>query len=92
MHRRSFLAASRGEVQVVLGTRAAAFASIRALGLVAMWDDGDDLYAEPRAPYPHAREVLLLRATEQRTALLIGGYGRTAEGQSLVESGAPLQP
>jgi primosomal protein N' (replication factor Y) len=84
---RSFLAASRGEVQVVLGTRAAAFAPIRALGLVAMWDDGDDLYAEPRAPYPHAREVLLLRATEQRTALLIGGYARTAEGQSLVDSG-----
>ena len=31
------------------------------LGLVAIWDDGDDLYAEPRAPYPHTREVLLLR-------------------------------
>jgi primosomal protein N' (replication factor Y) len=84
---RSFLAASRGEVRVVLGTRAAAFAPVRSLGLVAMWDDGDDLYAEPRAPYPHAREVLLLRATEQDTALLIGGYARTAEGQSLVESG-----
>lgn len=84
---RSFLSASRGAVQVVLGTRATAFAPIRSLGLVAMWDDGDDLYAEPRAPYPHAREVLLLRATEQRTAVLIGGYARTAEGQSLVESG-----
>lgn len=84
---RSFLAASRGEVQVVLGTRAAAFAPVRSLGLVAMWDDGDDLYAEPRAPYPHAREVLLLRAADQLTALLIGGYARTAEGQSLVESG-----
>ncbi|MDX6275897.1 MAG: hypothetical protein QOJ72_25 [Nocardioidaceae bacterium] len=84
---RSFLAASRGEVQVVLGTRAAAFAPVRELGLVAMWDDGDDLYAEPRAPYPHAREVLLLRASQQQTALLIGGHARTAEGQSLVESG-----
>ena len=31
----------------------------RDLGLVAIWDDGDDLHAEPRAPYPHAREVLL---------------------------------
>jgi len=84
---RSFLRAARGDVQVVLGTRAAAFAPVRDLGLVAMWDDGDDLFAEPRAPYPHAREVLLLRATEQRTALLVGGYARTAEGQSLVESG-----
>jgi primosomal protein N' (replication factor Y) len=84
---RAFLAASRGDVQVVLGTRAAAFAPVRDLGLVAMWDDGDDLFAEPRSPYPHAREVLLLRATHQDTALLIGGYARTAEGQSLVDSG-----
>lgn len=83
----AFLAASRGQVKVVLGTRAAAFAPIRDLGLVAMWDDGDDLYAEPRAPYPHAREVLLLRATAASSAALIGGYARTAEGQSLVESG-----
>lgn len=84
---RAFLAAARGEVSVVLGTRAAALAPIADLGLVAMWDDGDDLYAEPRSPYPHAREVLLLRAARQQTALLIGGYARTAEGQSLVESG-----
>jgi primosomal protein N' (replication factor Y) len=84
---RSFLAAARGDVRVVLGTRAAAFAPVAELGLVAMWDDGDDLFAEPRAPYPHAREVLLLRATQQDAAVLVGGYARTAEGQSLVESG-----
>lgn len=84
---RSFLAAARGDVAVVLGTRAAAFAPVADLGLVAMWDDGDDLFAEPRAPYPHAREVLLLRATLHDTALLVGGHARTAEGQSLLESG-----
>ncbi|AXT86841.1 primosome assembly protein PriA [Aeromicrobium sp. A1-2] len=83
---RSFLALSRGEVRVVLGTRAAAFAPVGDLGLVALWDDGDDLYAEPRSPYPHAREVLLLRASAQGTALLLGGYARTAEGQSLIDS------
>ena len=83
----AFLAASRGQVQVVLGTRAAAFAPVRDLGLVAMWDDGDDLFAEPRSPYPHAREVLLLRATASGAGLLIGGFARTAEGQSLVDSG-----
>ncbi|WP_162243694.1 primosomal protein N' [Aeromicrobium sp. Root344] len=83
----AFLAASRGDVQVVLGTRAAAFAPVSDLGLVAIWDDGDDLFAEPRSPYPHAREVLLLRAAAQDTAVLMGGYARTAEGQSLVDSG-----
>ena len=59
---REFLAVSRGARRIVVGTRAAAFAPVHDLGLVAIWDDGDDLYAEPRAPYPHAREVLLTRA------------------------------
>jgi primosomal protein N' (replication factor Y) len=84
---RSFLALARGEVPVVLGTRAATFAPVHDLGLVAMWDDGDDLYAEPRAPYLHAREVLLTRAVREDTAVLLAGYARTAEGQSLVASG-----
>jgi primosomal protein N' (replication factor Y) len=34
----------------VIGTRAAALAPVADLGLVAIWDDGDDLHAEPRAP------------------------------------------
>ncbi len=84
---RSFLAAARGTTSVVLGTRAAAYAPVANLGLVAMFDDGDDLFAEPRAPYAHAREVLLLRALQERTAVLLGGYARSVEAQALVESG-----
>jgi primosomal protein N' (replication factor Y) (superfamily II helicase) len=82
-----FLAASRGEVAVVIGTRAAAFAPVDKLGLVALWDDGDDLHAEPRAPYPHAREVLLTRAQLAGAGVLLAGYARTAEAQQLIESG-----
>ncbi|MEU4570630.1 primosomal protein N' [Micromonospora sp. NPDC023956] len=84
---RAFLAALRGRVPVVIGTRAAMFAPVRRLGLVAIWDDGDDLHAEPRAPYPHAREVLLTRAQLGEAAALVGGYARTAEAQLLVETG-----
>jgi primosomal protein N' (replication factor Y) len=84
---RRFLAARRGAVPVVLGTRAAAFAPVERLGLVVIWDDGDDLHAEPRAPYPHAREVLLTRAQLAGAAALVGGYARTAEAQLLVETG-----
>jgi primosomal protein N' (replication factor Y) len=84
---RDFLAVSRGARRVVAGTRAAAFAPVRDLGLVAMWDDGDDLYAEPRAPYPHAREVLLLRAAQEGAAALLGGFARTVEGGYLLRSG-----
>ena len=84
---RRWLTVLRGEVRVVLGTRAAAFAPVDRLGLAVVWDDGDDLHAEPRAPYPHVREVLRLRAHLSGAALLLGGHARTAEAQQLVESG-----
>jgi primosomal protein N' (replication factor Y) (superfamily II helicase) len=82
-----WLAARRGAVSIVAGTRAAMFAPVKSLGLVVLWDDGDDLHAEPRAPYPNAREVLALRAHRTGAAAIIGGFGRTAELAQLVRSG-----
>jgi primosomal protein N' (replication factor Y) len=84
---RRWLAARRGLVPVVAGTRAAMFAPVTDLGLVVLWDDGDDLHAEPRAPYPNAREVLALRAHQAGAAALIGGFARTAELTQLVGVG-----
>ncbi|HEY3530376.1 MAG TPA: primosomal protein N' [Nocardioides sp.] len=84
---REFLAVARGTRRIVVGTRAAAFAPVHDLGLVAIWDDGDDLHAEPRAPYPHAREVLLTRAHLEDTAALLGGFARTVEAEQLLGSG-----
>ncbi|MCM3513666.1 primosomal protein N' [Nocardioides sp. P86] len=84
---RAFLQLSRGSRRIAVGTRAAAFAPVARPGLVAIWDDGDDNHAEQRAPYPHAREVLLLRAAEQGSAALVGGFTRTVEGDHLVRTG-----
>ncbi|MEV4469229.1 primosomal protein N' [Nonomuraea sp. NPDC049504] len=84
---RRWLRLLRGEVRAVVGTRAAMFAPVAELGLVAIWDDGDDLHAERLAPYPHAREVLGLRAHRANAGLLIGGYARTAEATQLVARG-----
>ncbi len=84
---RRWLAVLRGAVRVVAGTRAAMFAPVHDLGLVVLWDDGDDLHAEPRAPYPNAREVLALRAHRSGAAALIGGFARTAELTQLVAAG-----
>ncbi|MET9240239.1 primosomal protein N' [Nonomuraea sp. NPDC003709] len=84
---RRWLKLLRGQVRAVVGTRAAMFAPVADLGLVAIWDDGDDLHAERLAPYPHAREVLGLRAHRTGAAMLIGGYARTAEATQLVASG-----
>jgi primosomal protein N' (replication factor Y) len=83
---RRFLRASRRETLCVVGTRAAAFAPMRDLGLVAIWDDGDDLLAEPRAPYPHALQVLLTRAQLADAGALVAATARSCEAQLLVET------
>ncbi len=84
---RRWLAVRRGRARVVVGTRSAAYAPVQRLGLLAVWDDGDDLHAEPRAPYSQVRDVLLLRAHGAGAALLVAGFARTAEAHLLVESG-----
>ncbi|MFC4327275.1 primosomal protein N' [Streptomyces andamanensis] len=84
---RQWLAVRRGSVRAVVGTRAAMFAPVRDLGLVALWDDGDDSHSELHAPQPHAREVLLLRAAQDRCAFLLGGWSCTVEAAQLVETG-----
>ncbi len=83
---RRWLAVLRGHARFVIGTRSAVYAPVADLGLVMVWDDGDDTLAEPRAPYSHAREVAMLRAHQLRCAALVGGYARTAEAQALVTS------
>jgi primosomal protein N' (replication factor Y) (superfamily II helicase) len=84
---RRWLAALRGEALIVAGTRAAMFAPVSNLGLVVLWDDGDDLHTDPHAPYPSAREVLALRAHRAGAAALIGGFARTTEMTQLVQAG-----
>ena len=89
---RRWLAVNRGAVRAVLGTRAAMFAPVRRLGLAAIWDDGDSSHAEPHAPQPHAREVLLLRAVQEGAAFLLGGHAVTVEAAQLLRTrwAAPL--
>lgn len=90
---RNYLALSRGQASVVVGTRPAAYAPVANLGLVVVWDDGDDLFAEQRAPYPHARDVAALRAPLEGCALLLAAHGRSCEVQTWLERGwlAPIE-
>ena len=83
----AWLKVLRGHVRCVVGTRAAMFAPVRDLGLVAWWDDGDDALLEQRAPYPQVREVLHARARLEGAALLTGGFTRTTSVQQWVDSG-----
>ena len=83
----AWLKVLRGHVGCVVGTRAAAFAPVHDLGLVAWWDDGDDLLDEPRAPYPHVREVLRERARRAGAAALSGGFARSVPLELEVREG-----
>ncbi len=84
---RAFLRVLRGTARVVVGTRAAMFAPVADLGLVVLWGDGEETLAEPHAPYPHARDVLALRAEREGAAFLLGSPGRTVQAQALLASG-----
>lgn len=81
-----WLAARRGSVRAVVGTRAAMFAPVQNLGLVVIWDDGDASHSDDNAPFPHVREVLELRATAGKCGFLLGGWGCTVEAAQLVRS------
>lgn len=84
---RSFLALARGQADVVVGTRAAAFAPLHRPGLLVCWDDAHHLHAEPRSPYPHTREVLAERARLEGAALLVGGYLRSTATTRWISDG-----
>ena len=84
---RAYLAASRGQARIMLGTRAASFAPLRDLGLIVVVDDGNDAHSDPRTPHPHSRTVAVLRAAHEPAALLLAGHGRSTDAQALRERG-----
>lgn len=81
---RAFLAILAGHVDVVVGTRSAAFAPVPDLGLVALWDPDDDNLREQRAPYPTTLGVVVHRRS---CAILIGSYNRPLATQQLINDG-----
>lgn len=84
---RAHLRLLTGRARIAVGTRSAIWAPVEDLGLIAVWDEGDDALAEPRAPYQHVREVALERARQEGAGVLFAGLGRTAALQRLVDAG-----
>lgn len=84
---RRYLDILHGQGRIVLGTRSAAFAPVKNFQLAVIVDDGDDNLVDPRAPYVHAREVLVTRCAQESASLLFASAGRTAEVALLIASG-----
>lgn len=72
---------------IVVGRRSGVYAPAHDTALVAIWDDGDTLLAEPLAPGVHARDAALVRQEIEGSALLFAGHTRTTDVQRLVEVG-----
>nr|WP_194411799.1 primosomal protein N' [Microbacterium cremeum] len=72
---------------IVIGNRSAVYAPVGDLGLVALWDDGDPLLAEPLSPGVHARDAALLRQELDGGALIFAGHTRTTDVERLVAVG-----
>lgn len=94
---RAMLRATDRDPIAMVGPRSVVYAPAAKLGLLAVWNDGDPLLGEPLAPYVHARDAALVRADQQRPALVIAGHTRSTEAQRLVEIGyleeiAPAKP
>ncbi len=74
------------EHSIVIGSRSAIYAPANNLGLIAMFDDGDDSLREQGSPFTHAREIALMRAGTELNLLFASNY-RSLEIQRLVEIG-----
>lgn len=72
---------------IVVGNRSSVYAPARDVGLVAIWDDGDPLLAEPLSPGVHARDAALLRQELDECAVIFAGHTRTTEVERLIGLG-----
>jgi primosomal protein N' (replication factor Y) len=71
----------------IVGNRSVVYAPAARLGLIAVWDDGDPLHAEPLSPYVHTRDAALVRQEQQGCALVFLAHARSTEVERLVELG-----
>ncbi len=83
----AYLRMLAAEPCIIVGNRSAVYAPAHAVGLVALWDDGDSLLAEPLSPGVHARDAALIRQELEGSALVFAGHTRTSDVERLVHLG-----
>jgi len=81
---RNWLSVLRGTASIVVGTRSAVFAPSKNLTAICVWDDWNETLSDPQAPYWHARDVAVLRSTQQNTALVFIGATMSVETCALM--------
>lgn len=83
---RTFLQARLGDFDVLVGTRSAVWTPLPNLGMIAVWEDGDDRHRERRAPYLESLDIAVARSHVEGVSLVALSYARSLKSQALVES------
>ena len=72
---------------VVLGNRHAVYSPARNLGLIVVVDDADSAHREPLAPYPHSRDVAIVRNSMEGVAVCFAGVQASLSVRRWVDMG-----
>lgn len=67
----SYLRCLEDDPVIVLGARHAIYTPVSRLGLMIVHNDADDAHREPLAPYPHTRDIALIRAEQTKAAVCV---------------------
>ena len=81
------LRATSGTPLITYGTRRAIFAPSTNLGLIMVWDDGDDSHIEQSSPYWNTRDVALSRSELEHCDIVFASHSSSAEVARLIEIG-----
>lgn len=81
----NYLQAMSEAPRIIVGNRSAVLSPAHNLGLIAMWDDGDESYQEKLAPYHHARDAALVRQSLSDARLIFAAHAVSTDVARLCE-------
>jgi primosomal protein N' (replication factor Y) (superfamily II helicase) len=83
----SFLRALDLTPRVIVGSRSAAFAPAHNLGAILVFDEADRSYVDQASPYLHTRDVVLVRQSIQKCAIVFTAHSISTDVMRLIETG-----
>ena len=84
---RSYLRTLEEAPCIVVGARHSVFAPVTNLGLIVVVSESDDSHREPLAPYPHTRDIALVRQQISGASLVFADWVTSVDVVRLVDMG-----